>query len=367
MSDEAAPAPAQSSSFEATVAASAAEAPIHPGTEAGQSPAHTEFAESESRATAEAEAMAKAPLVPPGHTPEGEAPAEGAPAAEGEPTAEGEETELFSGLTQEAIMQAVKDGQVPPELMETMTIPVQINGETHNVPLAEAAKGHMRMADYSRNYQKLLDERGEFEGHRTGFDTMFDTWKDKGNADRTWREWEDLGIPVHDIAEAYANDFAAMEEMSPAQREALQRSRDTERKMRGMEAELSQMRANGTQKATSRIVQEAQQNHKRWGPEAFQANKIHNSPDSQRIYKGHLRTMWDETTPLTQQIVRDAAEATAQDLGEIATRYQAAQPAPPAPAPTLPVNPAPSGGGKSVQRGALQSNSFAAHMAWLGR
>lgn len=276
-----------------------------------------------------------------------------------EPDAEQEpEVEPIHGLKPDDILNAIKDGKIPDELMDKLTITQTIDGEDVPVTLAEARKNGMRLSDYSRKNNELQVERRQFETARDDLVTMVQSWKDptpEGRR-RTRQMLEDYAGPdvLLEIARDMADEHMYIQSLSPEGR-----AEHTARRKAEREAREARLRA-------ERLERQMQERQQRQGTEglaakvnamrdtAFKKMNIHLNAHTDGIFRAHLRGLYQggEVTPA---LAEEAAQATMEDLARIREGLQTAEQSKAkaeagATRAKLPPKAAPRGGGKPGNR-----------------
>jgi len=235
--------------------------------------------------------------------------------------------DLF-GMPREEFMTAMEgaeDGVLPESMYDAMKIKITRDGADEFVPLSEWRDGGLRQNDYSRKLNTLREERQAFSGTRDAFSGMVDGWKKNpgGMAD----DLELLGIDIEAVLEPVARMYAQEADLSPRERSLAKRVREAERRER-----MSKLRARTEQAALDQSRESVEQGKLRERVEsvrmpAFVNAKVHDGPVARRIFHEHLRTFWQDG-PLTPKLAQDAAQATREDLIQMAKNYAANAPPP---------------------------------------
>lgn len=71
--------------------------------------------------------------------------------------------EQIHGMQLRAIVDAIKNGELPAELLEHVRVPVKLGGEDGFVSAQEAGRGYMRISDYTRGTQQIAKDVGQIE------------------------------------------------------------------------------------------------------------------------------------------------------------------------------------------------------------
>jgi len=234
------------------------------------------------------------------------------------------EVEPIHGLEPDAILDAIKAGEIPAELMDKLTITQTIDGEDVRVTLEEARKNGMRLSHYSRKNNALAEDKRAFEGARDDFAQMVRSWKDNTPQGRsqTLQMLEDWITPevLHELVQDYATEYTRIQSLSPegqaeyhgrrkAEREARQARLDAQRAMREAQSKRDN---DGGQKIQQQIAQMRDAALTRLG--------IQGSAYVHEIYIANLRGLWnasDKKGPITPDMAADAAQATKEDLDRL--------------------------------------------------
>lgn len=243
------------------------------------------------------------------------------------PADDASEAELLHGLKQEDVLAALKEGRLPDELLEHLTITQTIDGKEVPVTLAEARQNGMRLSDYSRKSNQLADDRRQFDGAREDFITMAKSWRSNTPEQRRmtrqmWEEWAGEEV-VLEIARDIADERVYVDSLGPqgrtewegrrkAEREAREARRQAERAMR----EAKQKRNdNGSSEMAKQIGMLRDVSFKKLG--------IKPSAYAQEIYMSHVRGLWNASAkkgPVDPAMSDDAARATLEDLSALRDR-----------------------------------------------
>lgn len=280
--------------------------------------------------------------------------------------------EQIHGLELRAIVDAIKQGQLPAQLLEQLKVTTKVGGRELPISVEEARRGYMRLSDYTQETQRTAAQQQQLEGVKQQLRGLFDGWdKPEGFEQGMFRmglvqnaralvtkNWgnpqqpnpqgllDDMRRLGHwdtfkQAAELYANQWAAEQQMDPAVRADLQRQRDemwrarlaaeTEvetSKRKAWEQEKEKLLAQSKQRQNPQQQAQAMQQLRQLKTAAFQQHGIKPSPAADTYFDQNcaaIRRMAERRGErvTAQQIIQQAAQATAEQLGDV--QYQHAQ------------------------------------------
>jgi hypothetical protein len=279
--------------------------------------------------------------------PDGQEGAEAAETAEGEP---GSAPEEIGGMPVDDVLEALRTGILPAELLESLSIVGTYNGEEEIISLADARDGRLRELDYSRKTQEAAEKRKEAE-HLAQ------------SALQTFDQWRDQSIPVQDrveqfeaiVGEDQAMEFAGAilerwqleQDMKPEMREYVQRARRQARDAKFNGEQVRESLSQAVQSPEADPQQQKQQRDmiRRHFTESMKALGLPNTPEVKDLFRAHLPSFWDQQGPLEARHIRSTLAAVKQRLREMGHTFsparQAVQQRQQQQAPTAPRTPAP--------------------------
>lgn len=254
--------------------------------------------------------------------PEGE---EGLEAAEGD---DGEEYEDDGEPTDADLLGKLElDQVIPEELMGRLRVKQKVNGELKEVSLTEATSNGMRLADYSRGKRELADNRREYQAQVENLTGLLDGWRTESPEGRkmTRGQLERMGIPIGQIAQDIAEEYVMLEQMDPFARQQWDARIKAER-----EAEEAREKARELERARQRADSERDTSGLRerveaWRDGAFKRLQLHPSATTRQMFSAHLANLWDRSQRITEDVVRDAAQATLEEWQEHVGQHEASQ------------------------------------------
>lgn len=166
--------------------------------------------------------------------------------------------EQVHGLELRAIVEAIKAGNLPSEVLEHVKVVAKVNGRELPISVREAANGYMRLTDYTQETQRAAATIQQIEGVKAQIASLFDNWDKPGDGfeqgmfrmglvpkarEMVTKNWgtpqqpnpqgllDDMRRLGHwdtfkRAAELYADQWAAEEKLDPIMRAQLQRDRD---------------------------------------------------------------------------------------------------------------------------------------------
>lgn len=240
-----------------------------------------------------------------------------------EPTDEGDPWEAdLHGLKTRDVVEAIKNGEIPAELHEHIQVPVKVNGEERLVPLREAAQGYQRAVDYSRSKWQLQQDRQAHRSEVTELKTMIDGWKKSGGMRAGFKK---LGLleAFHQEAAAYGLEKYKEDQLratNPQAYEAHQQLMKEREERERLQHELSRKPKQDNQREVDGFWHSVSEMY----PAAFKKHAIKDSRFAQQRFGAIFEAIYDEKVDLAEQ-VDAAAQATAEELGELAVAYQKSQ------------------------------------------
>jgi hypothetical protein len=275
--------------------------------------------------------------------------------------------QLYHGKKGREVLEAIGKGELPTELLEKLMGTVKINGEDGKVSYAEALRGYQRSGDYTRGKQELAKERTEIKQVFNTLKGMIEGWKDGASLRSGLKSLGKLEA-FKAAAIAYAQEEWQDEQLrrkNPDAYAARVEARKAQERAEELEAKLRQ--SSQTTNSDQRTQEFAKQLKELTLP-AFERLGIPDTPFARERYSDNFRAIYDENGDLAS-MVQEAAQATADQLSDLAKKYKATQeaksPQPPKPNPSpLPGRPsAPAsapGGGSGPQRQRLTPSQMAA-------
>lgn len=291
------------------------------------------------------------------------------------------EEAMLHGLKQADVLKALEEGHIPQELWDKLKITQRVNGEDTAVTLAEYRENGMRLSDYTRAHQTLQTERAQFAETQGAWQEMVQEWRTPQKAPQTLEAMMDLGLPIHELAEAYATTWAEEQQLRRAatdanvpeyyrniarqaleQKEALKAQREEHRRAQ-MQDTLSQrdQRAQVERQHTEAVKALAAE-----VPGMLQSVGVQDGPIARDVLKSYVKAMLPPGQVLTRQVLQQAVQATKEELSDRHKAYAAQQNQ--RQTPRLPVAAAAVGGVASQQRGGGTPQDFRQRMdAMRGR
>lgn len=271
--------------------------------------------------------------------------------ADADPDAQAQpDADLLHGLKPADVLASLKEGKIPEELLDHVMVTQKINGESVDVPAREALENGMRLVDYSRGKREVAEAREEHGRAVDAFTGLVEGWKvttPEGIA-QTRMNLELLGVPIHALAKAYADEWVQIQSMSEPERGAYEARKKTERENWELKNRLQTLEAKDRTREQSGKTSAIVAKIEKWMPVEFKAFGVDNTAVTRGMFRQHLRNLWDRSKDITQEDVRLAAKATQQDVilaGKL-HQEQVASLAKTKPKPaTLPAKPSASGGG----------------------
>lgn len=295
-----------------------------------------------------------------------EPPVEGTEGEEAQPDAD-----LIHGMKPDALLEAIKSGRVPDELLAHLRIKQRINGEDVEVTLADARENGMRLNDYTRAHAALKTDRGEHKQAVDNFVTMLKSWKDTTPQGRQqtrmlWEEWAGEET-VLEIARDIADEHVRLEKMGPEGREAFLEARRVKRELARERQRAQQLTQSGKKREQSDASKAFVAKVGKWRDDTFKELGIRLNKNTGEMFANHLKGAWDRTTPISVEHVKEAARALKQDLDDAVADIRKAELTKAQANPKLAAKPAPSGGGKpGAKRVAPKLDNFDDFLAGRG-
>lgn len=241
-----------------------------------------------------------------------------------------EQTEQIQDLLEEAIhgrkgreiLESIKAGQLPEELAAALKGVAKINGQDVPVSFAEALKGYQRMGDYTRSKQELQRERAEVREAMQSVNGLFESWN---NGESLIAGIKRLG-KAKEFGEAamnYVREQWQEEQLRKQNPDAWQARQEVKAERERREALEQQLKAQPNPRAERQTQALADQIESLVFP-AFEASSIKDTPFARERFSENFRALFNEGDDLGQ-VVQDAVRATADQLSDLAAKYQAQQ------------------------------------------
>lgn len=265
--------------------------------------------------------------------------------------------------TLRALKAELDGGTALPESLKDRTVPVKINGHMYDVPVAELAQGYQRNSDYSKKLAEVQRFREETQQMRGGLDNFIQDLRNPQTFVSALKEL-DLYEPFIAAAREEGKRRLKMQDLSPEARQyamQLERERDLRsqeaRRRENAERRMQELQKQQPDQDSIRLKHQLDQ----LVPRALSKHKVADYPLARDLFSQNLNNLY-EGGDVTAQLVDAAAQATAEQLADIALRL-------PKPANdnakngTLGVRRPAGAPGKPMQRGkGGTSTDFAAHL-----
>lgn len=280
-------------------------------------------------------------------------------ALEGQEAAEQEAADLIHGLAPEAILEALRGGKLPTELMQALKGVAKIDGQEHEVTLDEAIQGYQRRSDYTRGKQEAAKIKEQAETMRGNIRTMFDTWRQK--PDQMIEDVERLNLTesfekaVEQIARERYEDLMLKRE-NPAAYEARMENRRLAKELKAMQRQQPRQADPRQQQATAMA-----ERIEPLMPDALKAVGLRNNAISQKYFGEALAAIITPDGDI-EAMVAEAAKTAREMVDDDVRQYRegqqqvTAQPKPP------PAKGAPGPAGKAVRQQRMHPGQMAAFL-----
>jgi hypothetical protein len=246
------------------------------------------------------------------------------------------------------ILEAIRKGELPDELLAQLKRKAKVNGEDVEVTIEEALKGYQRNSDYSRGKRQAADEMRKAREIAQTVHDFIDGWKD---GDTLLSGIKRLGKmdAFHKAAIKYAQELHADQELRTKNPEAYEARKALQAEREAREEAERRYQESQRKTVTDRDVEaRTAEIHALTMPE-FERLKIRDTPFARARFVEHFNSLWEEGAELAD-VVRSAAQATQEDLVDLASRFKKETDASAQPKPKLPPvgptqsAPAPKGG-----------------------
>ena len=225
------------------------------------------------------------------------------------------------GITTRQAIDALKAGTLPPELAKNIKIMAKINGIEVPISIEEAGKGYQRLSDYSRQKNELREQAQQVAGMRDSFDQMVQSWKGDPRALRKGMEQLGLQEPLFEAAKILATEWLQDQQLPPAERALKAQLKQMQEQHQSLMQRLEQQQNPQPDQRASQLTQQLGQ----MVPIAMKACGVHDSPVARTYMAENLRTLWEPGAELTDELVQMAAQATAEQLSDMAQEHQKSQ------------------------------------------
>lgn len=255
------------------------------------------------------------------------------------------------------------EGDALPESLRNKTHPVKINGLVYDVPITELAEGYQRNADYSRKLREVTQMRDQAQATQAGAQRLL---QDLNNPQSLLAASKQLGFykALVEAAREIGKQRLQLMQLPPeAQQYALQleeerASREAhERRAQQLEEQMRRSQQQQPSEDQQRIRHQLDQ----LVPRAFAKHKVGDYPLARDLFTSNLQNLY-EGGDLTAAVVDSAAQATAEQLADIAQRLPKAQPANGNGQPLSPRRAAPANGKPLQRKQSGTPTDFRAHL-----
>jgi len=248
------------------------------------------------------------------------------PDAVDEPELEGETLDLLEaelhGHKGRAILEALKAGGLPAELLAVLKATAKVNGQEIPVTLKEALEGYQRTSDYTRGKQELQTQRRQVQEKLAALDGMITGW-DSGDKLLAGLRRLGKGDAFRQAAISYAREELENKRLMTENPAAYQARLEAKAEREKREALEEKLRTQPDVRAERAQQQFAEQLQSLVFP-AFEQHSIKDTPFARERFGANFRAIYDSDGDLAEQ-VQLAARATAEELSDLAARFQASQ------------------------------------------
>lgn len=218
-------------------------------------------------------------------------------------------------------LKAELDGDALPATLATKTFPVKIDGRTYDVPVAELAQGYQRNADYSRKMAEVKQIAKRAEQVEAGATRLLE---DLNNGERLLRASKEMGFykALVEAARTIGRQRLALQELSPEARQyalQLEEERDARELATRRAQQLEQQMREAQAQQPNQEAQHLRHQLEQMVPRAFAKHKIGDYPLARDLFGSNLQNL-HEGGELTAATIDAAAQATAEQLQDIAAR-----------------------------------------------
>lgn len=222
--------------------------------------------------------------------------------------------EEMHGTTAGQILEAIRSGSLPTELLE-LPVTVKIDGREKQVPVSEAVQGYQRQSDYTRKTAEASGKVREAEANVTGMQRMLSGWKaDKTGAGlRLGLRRMGMADQFFAAAESLANEMDAIGKLEPGARvHALEAKLLREKEEdRAWQAERQQKNEQTfAQRERQATVQRTLEEHT---PAALAKYGLKETPNVGKWFAERISMLATDGS-VTPEIIDQAAKETAEEL-----------------------------------------------------
>lgn len=230
--------------------------------------------------------------------------------------------EEVHGHKARAIIDAIKQGQLPAELLAQLKGVAKINGQEVQVSLAEALAGYQRMADYTNGKKEAKRLQREATERIASVRQMFENWN---SADALIAGLRRLGKSevFHQAAIAHARETWLDMKLQRENPEAYAARQEARREREEREKLQHQLRTQPDPRHEREVSALGERLQSLIFP-AFTANGIKDTPFARKQFTENFQALYDEDADL-EQVVEQAAKATAEQMADLAVSYQKTQ------------------------------------------
>ena len=224
--------------------------------------------------------------------------------------------EVIHGMTARDILESIKSGEIPADLLKTLQVTARINGEDLQISVDEARRGYQRLSDYSRSKNELKEQAAQIHQFRASIDQMIDGWKDPASLRKGMAK---LGLqqPLFEAAKMLAQEYMVEQSLPPGERALRAQLRQMEEENLSMKEKMELANKPSPSNRGAELTAQLQ----KMVPGAMKTAGITDSPAARNLFAENLKSLWEPGSDLTDQLVQEAAQATAEQLGDFAKKY----------------------------------------------
>jgi len=259
----------------------------------------------------------------------GDDPLEGDELADDDAPLEGDEEAVSDLLEEElhghkgrAILEALKAGGLPAELLAQIKATAKVNGQDVAVTLQEALEGYQRTSDYTRGKKEARDLTRKAQERIDAVNDLIGSW-DSG--EKLLAGVKRLGKMkgFREAAIAFAKEEWEDEQMrtkNPEAHRVRQELRQERERREALEEQARDRPDPRAERATSQFAEQLQ----KLVPGSFAKHGIKDTRFARGAFSENFRAIYDPDVDLEQQ-VELASRATAEELSDLAERHAKAQ------------------------------------------
>lgn len=240
----------------------------------------------------------------------------------GEDGDDDEEDEQIHGLKQSDVLAALKKGQLPEELAKQLKVTAKVNGKELEITVQEAARGYQRLSDYTREKSATRRLREKSEQAIGSVNRLLGSWQKDHRALRDGIKKIGATASLEKLVQEMAVETLQELELKQKNPQLYDLRKELEREREAREA-LERKLSKPPPSADD--DEQAEENARLIKPKvdaAFEAAGLKDNRRTREEFSKAFNELYDPDKDI-DDVLRDAANATAEVLTDLAERHAA--------------------------------------------